>query len=194
VLHGDYLRLREGMNLYPPSCASMIDQAVAAAVAHQADAIAVFLGTLHLADWRFDGQDAWRTILEPEIGARYDAAMSAAAARLVSSGVPVLWADVPLPDFDIEAYGRTFGIPITGSGPSTLNDPARTRELNRRTAAVVAPRGARLFAFAGPLAGPDGVIEPRLRVDGVHLYEEVGYEIAAAWLARDLRTAVGLAP
>jgi hypothetical protein len=106
----------------------------------------------------------------------------------------VLWADVPLPDFDVEAYGRTYGIPVTGSGPPTINDPARTRELNRRTAAEVAAGGARNFAFAGPLAGPDGVIEPRMRVDGVHLYDEVAYEIAAAWLARDLRAAGGLPP
>jgi hypothetical protein len=192
VLHGDHLRIRDGMNMYPPSCASMIDRARAAAIEHQADAIAVFTGSLQLADWAFDGQDTWQNILEPAMGARYDAAASAAVARLVSSGVPVLWADIPVPDFDVEAYSRTFGVPVTGSGPATINDAARTRELNRRTVAAVASGGGRGLAFAGPLAGPDGVVERGMRVDGLHLYDEVGYEVARSWLARDLRVAVGL--
>ena len=194
VLQGDHLRMREGMLMYPASCTTMIDKAKAAAIDHQADAIAVFVGSLQLADWRFDEQDDWRTILDPEIGTRYNAAMSATVARLVSSGVPVLWADLPLPDFDVEAYSETFGVPVTGGGPPTINDPARTTELNRRTAAVVTSQGARTLAFAGPLAGRDGVIEPRMRSDGLHLWPDVGFEIARAWLARDLRTAVGLTP
>jgi hypothetical protein len=192
VLPGDYVRIREGMNLYPPSCSAMIDQAASAARQHGADAIAVFLGSMHLADWRVDRQETWRSILEADIGARLDRATANAVGRLVATGVPVLWADLPQPDFDIEAYSRTFGIPVTGGGPSPLNEPARTREVNRRTSAVVSAGGARYFPFAGPLAGPDGVIEDRMRSDGLHLWDEVAYEISKAWLAGDLRAAVGL--
>lgn len=179
ALRQDVAKLREGYEFRSP-CHDIVGQAIAAVADVRPDVIVVFLGSAQLADARY-GDDAWRSLLEPAVEAAYRAAMADALARLAATGIPVLWADVPLPEWDLDAFGEMTGSPAPGHGEATTNDPARTQAIERIDADVVAgrPTIAR-WRYADALAGPDGRIDPEVRPDGLH----VGRDAAVA-ISRD---------
>lgn len=179
ALRQDVAKLREGYEFRSP-CHDIVGQAIATVADDRPDVIVVFLGSAQLADARY-GDDAWRSLLEPAVAAAYRAVMADALARLAATGIPVLRADVPLPEWDLDAFGEMTGSPAPGHGEATTNDPARTQAIERIDADVVAgrPTIAR-WRYADALAGPDGRIDPEVRPDGLH----VGRDAAVA-ISRD---------
>lgn len=179
VLRQDIAKLREGYEFRSP-CQDIVGQAIRAAADVRPDVIVVFLGSAQLADARH-GDDVWRSLLEPAVETAYRAALADAVSRLAATGIPVLWADVPQPEWDLDAFGEMMGSPAPGYGEATTNDPARTQAIERidREALAGHPTVAR-WSYAAALAGADGRIDPDVRPDGLH----VGRDAAVA-VARD---------
>ena len=134
------------------------------------DAVVVMMGTLQLADAKYSGLTGVHTILDEALQTRYRAAMGRALDRLGAAEIPVLWADLPTPQWDVDKMGEVQGIPIDGAGEATTNDPARAEELNALDAEVLDsyPLAGR-WSYAAILAGPDDVIDEGTRYDGVHI-------------------------
>jgi peptidoglycan/LPS O-acetylase OafA/YrhL len=161
------LRVREGwVRDVNPLCPPLIDTAVDVATERPYDAVILMIGSLQLADWQLPQWTDWRGIGDPILDARYQVALAGALTKLTALGVPVLVADVPVPDWRPE----DMGLPWPGSGPVTINNSQRTARLNELTAAVVARfPAAQLVPYAATLAGPDGEIDDDVRFDGMHM-------------------------
>jgi peptidoglycan/LPS O-acetylase OafA/YrhL len=177
VLRQDVAKLREGYEFRSP-CQDIVGQAIASLGQVRPDVIVVFLGSAQLADARY-GDEVWRSLLDPSVEAAYRAAMADAAGRLSATGVPVLWADVPQPEWDLDAFGEMMGGPAPGHGEATTNDPARAQAIARIDGeALAGHRGIARWPYAAALAGPDGRIPPDLRPDGLHVGPDAAVSIA----------------
>lgn len=185
-LFGVRFQIREGYTFEPQRCDQLFPRAASAARELDADAIVVFIGSSQLADWEYRDLEGLHHLGEPIIDQRYAVAVRLAIAQLEMAGRPILWATVPLPEWDLDAFSRMIGgTPIPGDpgSPISLNDPPRTRRLNElNNAAVPASRLAVLWPYAERLAGSDGDIPTRLRPDGLHLSTEGAKEVADAWM------------
>ncbi|MFP5576858.1 MAG: acyltransferase family protein [Acidimicrobiia bacterium] len=177
VLRQDVAKLREGYEFRSP-CQDIVGQAIASLGEVHPDVIVVFLGSAQLADARH-GDEVWRSLLDPPVEVAYRAAMADAVGRLAATGVPVLWADVPLPEWDLDAFGEMMGSPAPGHGEATTNDPARTQAIDRIDGEALAGHpGIARWPYAAALAGPDGRIPPDLRPDGLHVGPDAAVSIA----------------
>ena len=182
-LLGERFRVRDGYEFEPEGCEDLLPTAVELAGATDADAIVVLLGSSQLADWRYDGEDDWRGIDEPEIAEAYRAALAEDLDTLAAAGLPILWADVPTPDWDVDAFGEQLGTPLPGSGRVTLNDRARAERLNDLDAEVVAAHPlAVVWSLRALVERPDGTVAPSLRPDGLHVAPEEVPGLAEAGL------------
>ena len=180
---GERFKVREGYEFTPENCDSLYATAAEQAEALRADAVVVFVGSSQLADWRFPLLDGWRHIGEPEVDAGYVPALQRALTTLGRAGRPILWADVPTPDWDLEVFGQMMGEPLPGSGPVTLNDPARAERLNLLDIATVSAHPlAQVWDYRAHLAGPDGEVPRDIRPDGLHVSVSGMARIADAWL------------
>ena len=169
VLRQSVARIREGYE-YTSPCEDFVGRGIDQARQLGVDAVVVLVGSPQLADARHEGDADFRTILDPGIGDRYQAALGDAMGRLGQLGVPVLWADVPLPDWDLDRFGQMQGRPMPGTGEPTTNDPPRTERINRLDGGVASRFGhVQRWGYTAALAGPDGVIDPEVREDGLHL-------------------------
>ena len=169
VVPYDVAVVRPGFEFVSP-CEDVLPAAADLAIDQDMDAVLVMMGTLQLTDARYPGLAELHTVLDREIEDRYRAAMRRTLGRLGEAGIPVLWADLPTPDWDIDAMGETQGIPVEGTGEATTNDPRRAAKLNAIDAEVLAefPLAGR-WGWTQVLAGPDGVIDDDTRYDGVHI-------------------------
>jgi hypothetical protein len=183
LIAGSKFQIREGYTFEPQRCDQLFPKAATAARDLDADAIVVFIGSSQLADWQYYGLDGLHHIDEPEVDTRYIQALQRVMGELATAGRPILWATVPLPMWDLEAFSQIIGQPVPGEGPISLNDPPRTVRLNVLNDANVPqyPMAA-LWPYAARLVGRDGTISKRIRPDGLHLSEAGVKEVADAWL------------
>jgi hypothetical protein len=181
---GTEFRVRDGYIFTPVGCDALFRGAADLARTEAADALVVFIGSSQLADWRYPDRSGWHHIEEPAIGAEYRTAMAEALGQLESAGIPILWADVPTPDWDLDAFSDLLGSGgVPGSGTVTMNDPERAAALNALATAVITSHpAATIFPWTSHLAGPDGTIGEDLRADGLHVSAERIPELAETWL------------
>jgi hypothetical protein len=166
VLHGDLEHVRQGFDTpLLPGCAELIDTAVSEARRVDADAFVVFIGSAQLCDWRYRGEQQFRSIEDPAVAAWYLEALNATLTKLATVGIPILWADVPVPNWDLDKSAKIFGGVYPGTGAPTMNSPTRTAVLNQIDSVGLAahPQAAR-FPYASFIQGP---VDPR--PDGLHL-------------------------
>lgn len=183
VLEGVTARYREGFEFTPDGCDRLFPTAVLEVDEIDADALVVFIGSPQLADWRYPDREGWHDITQPEIGEAYRQQLDEVLDDLATTEVPVLWADTPVPDWDVDQFGAMLGGQLPGSGEPVINEPERTEALNRHTLAGLDGQvGAVTVPYADGLAGPDGEIESDDRIDGLHLSEEQVVEAAETWL------------
>jgi peptidoglycan/LPS O-acetylase OafA/YrhL len=189
-LLGIKFKIRDGYEFEPHRCDELFPKAATTARELDADAIVVFIGSSQLADWQYADLDGLHHLGEPIVDNRYGAAVDRVLGELEQAEVPILWATVPLPMWDLEVFSEVIGSPVPGSGPITLNDPPRTVRLNEiNGTSVPHSQMAALWPYAARLAGPDGTIPKRIRPDGLHCSEAGVREIADAWLFDELGAA-----
>ncbi len=194
VLEGVTARYREGFEFTPKGCDRLFPVALQEVREVDADALVVFIGSPQLADWRYADRQGWHDITEPDLGRAYRHELDLALDRLTATGVPVLWADVPVPDWDMEQFGALLGGELPGVGEPVINEPGRVEALNHHTRAAVEARpGAAVIEFAAGMGGGDGRIAPGERVDGLHLSRAQVVEAAEDWLVAALADAYGRA-
>src|SRR5581483_7383403 len=109
-------------------------------------------------------------------------------ALITALGVPVVWLDTPDADWDPDR--TTAGVKLAGSGPVSLNDPARAHRINQLDAELVkAFPLVRIAPFAAQL-GRDGndapTFDPTVRFDGMHLAPTKALALAQGWLGDQL--------
>jgi hypothetical protein len=181
---GTEFRVRTGYVFTPKGCEALFGGAAALAVAEEADAFVVFIGSAQLADWRYPDRTGWHHLQEPAITAEYRQAMRRALAELDGAGIPILWADVPTPDWDLDEFSALMGSgAVPGAGPITMNDPARTATLNALDAEEIAAHPmAVIFPWKEHLEGPDGTVPDDMRSDGLHIADDQIPGIAEGWL------------
>jgi len=173
LLHGPRLRVRTGYVFAPRGCDALLTSAVDQARAQAVDAIVVFIGSSQLADWELPDADGWHHVGQGAFDARYEQALADAVRTLSAAQVPVLWADVPVPRWDLDAFGAMLGRPAPGVGPTPMNDPARAarlRELDARglSGHLLVER----WAYAELLEQVEASAGNLLRTDGLHLSTE----------------------
>jgi peptidoglycan/LPS O-acetylase OafA/YrhL len=173
-LLGERFKVREGYEFVPHGCDVLFATAADTARQVHADAMVVFIGSSQLADWKYADLSGWHHLGEPTIDARYVPALDQAVATLEPVGIPILWADTPTPQWDLEVFGEQLGGgKIPGSGPVTLNDPARADLLNGMDRATLGHHPeAIVWPYADQLEGPDGTISKDVRPDGLHVSAE----------------------
>jgi peptidoglycan/LPS O-acetylase OafA/YrhL len=168
---GTRFRVRDGYTFTPKGCDQLFATAVGEATRVGADAIVVFIGSSQLADWEFPGLDGWRHIGEPAVDAEYAERLRAAATTLAGAGIPVLWADVPRPEWDLDEFGVLLGGALPGSGPVSLNDPARWSRLTELDAGgLQGLRGVARWPYAAVVSELESAEE--IRPDGLHVSSE----------------------
>jgi peptidoglycan/LPS O-acetylase OafA/YrhL len=190
VLLGLRFIVREDYVFEPQRCDELFPRAAAAARQLGADAIVAFIGSAQLADWEYADLEGRHHLGEAVIDERYVTALGRTLVQLEAAGLPVLWATVPQPQWDLDTFSQMTGSPVPGHGAVTLNDPPRTVRINELDELVVArSTGAVRWPFAARLAGPGGEVPTRIRPDGLHLSDAGVAEIADAWLFEELRGA-----
>ena len=172
LLDYERARIRDGY-LYNPTCPDdMAAVIMDAAREYDVDAVVLFLGAPQLMDLELSepALTGWHNIAEPSVGAAYRTVAQAAMTQLTTLGIPVLWADVPKPEWDMDAFGELFGTKAPGQGPAYTNEPARYQALNRHDDAIASllPTITRI-PYAATLADESGQIPDEARVDGLHL-------------------------
>ncbi|MGH9273697.1 MAG: SGNH hydrolase domain-containing protein, partial [Acidimicrobiales bacterium] len=180
---GTRMRVRDGYEFSPKGCDELFTTAASTALQQHVDAIVVFIGSSQLADWTYQGRDGWLGVTDPQVRSGYEGALAQSLAQLAEAGVPVLWADLPTPDWDLEEFGERIGGPLPGRGDVTLNDPVRAAVVNEVDAETVPSHPMTvIWPWREHLAGPDGTIPPAVRPDGLHVDEARVGEFADAWL------------
>ncbi|HLT15421.1 MAG TPA: acyltransferase family protein [Acidimicrobiales bacterium] len=170
VLHGPRFRVRTGYVFEPKGCDTLLRSAVDRAQAQAVDAIVVFIGSSQLADWELPGVDGWHHVGDAAFDTRYEQALADAVRTLSAAQVPVLWADVPTPQWDLDAFGAMLGRPAPGTGPTPMNDPARAARLGDLDQRVLAGHPlVERFAYAELLDALESSARTPLRTDGLHL-------------------------
>ncbi|MGV3758559.1 MAG: acyltransferase family protein, partial [Actinomycetota bacterium] len=179
VLHGPRFRVREGYEFEPQGCDRLLPAAAEQARALGVDAIVVFIGSSQLADWELPGETGWHHIGQPLMDQRYEPALAQAVASLSEAGVPVLWADVPVPEWDLDAFGALLGRPAPGVGPTPMNDPARAARLGDLDAAgLVGHLLVERWAYAELVEALEAEADAPPRPDGLHLSEDAMGDLA----------------
>lgn len=183
VLEGVTARYREGFEFSPDGCDRLFPVALQEVRDVEADALLVFIGSPQLADWRYADRSGWHDITDPALARAYRHELDLVLDLMTASGVPVLWADVPVPDWDVEQFGALLGGELPGFGEPVINEPARAEVLDHHTrAGLDATPGAVVIEFAAGLGGADGRIGPGDRIDGLHLSNDQVAEAAETWL------------
>lgn len=180
VLPGDRLLVRSGFWFDTPCRGDFADRVRPVVEQADADAVVVFLGSAQVGLWDYGGPDA-EGLDSPVVLQRYVRSLRRTLAGLDGLGIPVLWADVPLPAWDLKAFGEETKTVPNGSGPVTLNDEKRWRLLDSADdAALATSDNVVRWEFVESLEGPSGQVDYDLFFDGLHLHDD-----AAAQLARD---------
>ena len=180
---GDRLRVRDGYEFAPKGCAELFPSAVRLAGEDPVDAVFVLIGSSQLSDWRYPGRSGWFTITDAAVQRAYEQALQDALATLDQLQVPILWADVPPPVWDLEVFGSMLGGKLPGHGSVKMNEPARYAALRAIDDRVI-PRHptAAYVPWTAALAGPDGRIDADIRPDGLHVDDQKVDDIAEEWL------------
>lgn len=165
---GTRFRVREGYTFTPKGCDRLFVTAAEEAQRIGADAIVVFIGSSQLADWEFPGLEGWRHLGEPAVDTEYSQRLRSAAVTLSAAQVPVLWADVPRPEWDLDEFGGLLGNAVPGTGPVSLNDVERWTRLEALDDAGLRdlPLVAR-WPYAAVVA--DLEVSREVRPDGLHV-------------------------
>lgn len=161
--------LREDAPWLSP-CGDIFDQALAAAADLDPDAVVVMLGSLQVADARYEGMGStYRSFLDQAVVSAYTRRVGQAMDSLARLHMPVLWADLPTPTYNLDNIN---GLPSTtpGVGPYTGDEPARSAKLNAidRQAANARPHVER-WSYAAALGVLPGRTPAPTRVDGLHI-------------------------
>jgi peptidoglycan/LPS O-acetylase OafA/YrhL len=173
ALLGERFRVRDGYEFVPEGCDQLLSTAADQARQLDADAIVVLLGSAQLADWQFEDRSGWHSVEEAEISADYRRALAEVLDQLESTGLPLLWADIPTPDWDVEAFADQLGTPLPGSGRVTLNDPDRAAAVNRLDAEIIAASSlGEIWSLRSVLDEAQAATADELRFDGLHIAPE----------------------
>jgi peptidoglycan/LPS O-acetylase OafA/YrhL len=188
--HDGLARLRDGWTEpATAACRNVISDAVNAANRSKPDVVVMFFGSGQLSDWVLPGRtEAEATFIgQPPFDQLYSTTATGVLRRLAGLGVPVLFTNTAIPNWD----PTKTGIPIVpGMGPMKMNDAGRTRRINELTTSVV--RGvslAEMVPYAERISAPNGTVDPAIRPDGLHLRPEAVPAIMNGGLEADLRTA-----
>jgi hypothetical protein len=190
TLAGEHFKVREGYVVEPEGCNGIFSTAVATAREIEADAFVVMIGSSQLAEWEYADRSGWHTLDEPDVTLGYREALGSVMQALAAPGIPILWADVPTPAWDVDQFGEQLGTVFPGSGPVTLNDPGRAVLLNQLDAVVV--RGhpmAIVWPYKSLLEGADGSVPSSVRPDGLHIAKEQVAPLAEGGLVDALERA-----
>jgi len=172
------------------NCLGLIPGTIDAASRSKPDLIMLFIGSGQLSDWILPGgTEASAThIGVAAFDQLYRAAVADALRRLASLGIPILFTTTPVPAWDPAVQTGNPNVP--GTGPIKMNDAGRARRLNELTASVVGGIPlAQMVPYAERISGRDGVVDPAIRPDGVHLLPELVPGIMEKGLEADMRTA-----
>ncbi len=153
-------------------------------VAFDPDVILAASGPWDFSDRLLPGDDTWRMPGDPIYDDYLAGELDAANELLAAAGVPVVWLTTP----PVEA-GRLDA--VRPRHPSA--EPERSAGLSRLIAESAARNDASVLDLVGFLSTcPDGVLDPRIRPDGVHLsYEST--DMVAEWIGPQLYEAAGFA-
>ena len=169
-------------------CSQALPNAMKAARAFQPNVILLIIGYPDMADLRLPGQTQWHHMGEPVIDNAYLQAARSGLALITALGVPVVWLDTPDADWDPDR--TTAGVKLAGSGPVSLNHPARAHRINQLDAELVKSFPlVRIAPFAAQL-GKDGTdaptFDPTVRFDGMHMAPAKALALAQGWLGDQL--------
>jgi len=172
------------------NCRNLIPVGIDTASRSKPDLIVLFIGSAQLSDWIPPGgnESSATHIGVPAFDQLYSSTTANDLRRLAGLGIPILFTTTPTPAWDPTVQTGNPNIP--GTGPYRMNDAARARRLNDLTAAVV--RGIPLAAmvpYAERISGRNGMVDPAIRPDGLHLLPEVVPGFMNRGLEADLRGA-----
>lgn len=184
ALHrGERLLLRNGW-VYDPPCDDFAQLVIDQAEEIEPDAIVVFIGSPQIGLWDYGSVVQEFTGLDdPTVALGYERALGHTLDRFEALRIPVLWADVPQPQWDIDEHARRSGRPAPGSGPSTFNNAERWLILKTIDSTVIATRpNVSHWQYADTLS-PAEQVPTSVRPDGLHLDGAVAIDLAASsWL------------
>lgn len=166
---------------YRPNCVDVSAEAARLIAADPVDAVVVFIGSAQLLDAEFPGLSGVHSILETAIQGQYRAALAGAVRAFSELGVPILWADVPVPVWDLDAFGTFVGAAPPGHGTATSNDPARSAALRALDqAGMAASPNVLRWSYSSAVAAAS--VRKDIRVDGLHVGYDAGVALAKSTL------------
>lgn len=172
------------------NCLNLIAGSVEAANRSKPDLIMMFIGSGQLSDWILPGgtESSATGIGSAAFDQLYKSATANSLRQLASVGIPILFTDTPVPAWD--PFVQTGNPNIPGTGPIKMNNAPRTRLLNDLSSSVIRDIPlAEVVPYARRISGTDGVVDPAIRPDGVHLLPEVVPGIMNKGLEADMRAA-----
>jgi hypothetical protein len=109
-------------------------------------------------------------LLDPAYRTHQENEFSAFAKLLSATGAPVVWANAPFFKFQPDL-------------PWVSDNPERTVMLNKMyTQLAVTDRNVHLINYAAQLNLPGGVVDTKVRPDGIHMNDVVAAKLSDTWL------------
>jgi hypothetical protein len=177
-------RYRGEVSPIPDECATWLDEWRTGVTATEMDVALVQLGPWEVADTGLPGEEDLRHIGDPVLDAHLRSQLDAGLDVLIDAGVLVVV--LTSPTFSVETAEGVVPDP-----PFPESDPERVAAWNSLLTDTADERGSEVAVvdLGGYLAGlPDGEDE-RLRPDGIHFTAATAEEVAADWLAAEIRAA-----
>jgi hypothetical protein len=113
---------------------------------------------------------------DPVLDGRYTQEAETDLRALDELGIPILFADTPVPDWDPSA-GPSGG-PYPGTGPVTMNNAVRAARLNEIHRTLIGSHALlRALPYVRLISNPDGSIDEKRRPDGLHLTSDAVGEL-----------------
>ena len=175
---GQRLEIRSGF-LFRTPCDDFAQSVREEVDAVKADAVVVFLGSSQVGLWSYPDVPGFTGLDNPLIATQYATKIGATLDALEQLPVPVFWADLPLPAWDLAVFGERIGKTPRGEGPVSLNDAARWKILDGLDTTAFEGRTTALrWSYTDTIANGSGAIPTSVRPDGLHLDDAVARRLA----------------